>query len=112
MPIANCVVNKDFIEQVDETYGLVELWADASSKSSEHMTMNIVYSDEQYGNRYAVMAHLFLPTLWSAEEVSSLQLGLAKALACYFQTPLNDIHVITTSVVSGMVVEQGKEVIW
>lgn len=112
MPIANCFVNENYKEHVEDDSDLIALWANVSHKSPEHMTVNIIYTNEQHGNTYAVMAHLLLPTVWSVEDISLLQTGLAKALACFFQAPINEIHIITTHVESGRVVEQGKEVIW
>ncbi|SFG11376.1 hypothetical protein [Neptunomonas qingdaonensis] len=109
MPIANCFVTSN---SQQGTTNLVELWAEESGKSSEHMTINIMYSQQQIGNQYAVMANLLLPSIWSASDISSLQIGLARALAKYFSLNLSEVHVTTTIISSGRVVENGEEVHW
>lgn len=109
MPIANCIVTSDCHEG---SSNLLERWANESDQSSEHMTINIVVSDRQLGNNYSVMATLFLPTMWSSSGISSLQTGLARALAQHYGLAQSDVHVITCLVNSGMVVESGREIHW
>lgn len=109
MPIANCIVVS---ECQSRQHNVVELWAAASGVSVEHMTVNIVTGTEQIGKPYAVMATLTLPSLWSEPSVNALQVGLAKALAQAFNLSLAEVHVITTIVESGRVVEAGKVVEW
>lgn len=109
MPIANCIVTSECQKSEDD---LIELWASESGQSPDHMTVNILTSTDQLGNKYSVMATLFLPSLWSDSSVSSLQIGLAKALAKYFNLSLGDVHIITHIVESGLVVESGQEEKW
>ncbi|MBJ7538156.1 hypothetical protein [Marinomonas transparens] len=109
MPIANCVITQ---ECPQGTGNIIELWAQESGISAEHMTINIMTSSEQLGNTYKIMANLALPSMWSAPSVSLLQLGLAKALAKYFAVAINEVHVITSVVASGMVVDSGQEIKW
>lgn len=109
MPIANCIITPGCI---DGSGNLIELWAGESNLSSDHMTINIITSSNQTGNKYKVMANLALPSIWSASDISALQIGLAKALALYYSLALNEIHVITTTVSSGFVVETGREITW
>lgn len=109
MPIANCIVTSDCEES---TSNLIELWASESGQSSEHMTINLMVSNRQLGNKYAVMATLFLPSMWSSSDISLLQLGLAKALATHFKLALSEVHVITNIVNAGLVVESGQEIKW
>jgi hypothetical protein len=109
MPIANCVVSKNC---TGGSANLIEVWAADAGISPEHMTVNMVSCEEQLGNRYKIMATLLLPSLWSSSEISRLQLGLARSLAQYFEIPMNEVHVITHIVSSGLVVESGQEVEW
>ena len=109
MPIANCIVTPDCTESQGD---LLELWSKESGKSVEHMTINIITRSQQLGNGYAVMANLILPSVWSNSDVSLLQVGLAKALATYFNLSLNHVHVVTQIVDSGLVVENGAEIQW
>jgi len=109
LPIANCIVTQ---KCHPGEHSIIDLWANESGQSQDFMTVNIVTGSEQFGNRYGVMATLFLPSLWSGTAISQLQLGLAKALAKKFNLSLNDVHVITSIVESGLVVESGKEEKW
>ncbi|GAB1259262.1 hypothetical protein [Aurantivibrio plasticivorans] len=109
MPIAHCIVQADCVSGTED---VVALWTQQSGVSSEHMTVNLVQAQHQFGKAYKVMATLYLPSLWSRDKVDDLQLGLAKALADYFSIELSDVHVITTIVVSGNVVESGEIERW
>ena len=109
MPIANCVIAQ---ECVQSSGNLIELWATESGMSSEHMTINIITSREQLGNKFKIMANLLLPSMWSTSDISLLQVGLAKALSNYFSVAINEVHVITNTITSGMVVESGQEIKW
>jgi len=109
MPIANCVISSDCLPGVGD---LIELWSRESGQSKEHMTVNLVTGTQQHGKKYAVMATLWLPSIWSKTEISSLQSGLARALATYHGIALSEVHVITQLVNSGMVVEEGNLMQW
>lgn len=109
MPIANCIVTSNCQEGSSD---LIELWASESSQSPEQMTVNITISNRQLGNQYSVMSNLYLPSIWSSENISLLQLGLAKALAKHFGLALTEVHVITNIIDSGLVVESGREINW
>jgi hypothetical protein len=112
MPIANCIVTPKCQNGSGGSGNLIELWSSESKISSEHMTINIITSNEQLGNKYTIMATLLLPSIWSNSNVSSLQIGLAKALASHFKVSLKEVFISTNIVNSGMVVESGKEVKW
>lgn len=109
MPIANCIVTSECMSSDTD---LIELWSKESGQSSESMTVNILFSAQQLGNKYRVMATLHLPSLWSESAISSLQLGLAQALSTHYSLPLDEVFVITNIVESGRVVEAGKEERW
>jgi hypothetical protein len=109
MPIANCVIT----QQCSPGEGsLIALWAREAKVSAEHMTINIVTSCQQLGNKYKIMANLALPSMWTPADISSLQIGLAKALSTHFAVAINEVHVITNIVTSGLVVESGQEIKW
>ena len=109
MPIVNCVITQ---ECVPRSGNLIELWASESGMSPEHMTVNIITSSEQLGNKYKIMANLHLPSMWSASDISRLQLSLAKSLSHYFAVAISEVHVITNIVTSSRVVESGQEIKW
>lgn len=109
MPIANCIISSECQQSSND---LVKMWAAESGQSAEHMTVNIIISKEQIGKKYGVVATLFLPSVWSDSDISSLQTSLAKVLANHFSLPLRQVLVISNIVNSGMVVENGQIVCW
>ena len=112
VPIANCMVVKDCKRSAGATTELIELWSVASGKAADEMTVNLVGISQQFGKQYKIMANLLLPSVWSAADISLLQLGLAKALASYFSIAIDEIIVVTHIIESGRVVESGQEVTW
>jgi hypothetical protein len=107
MPIANC-----FIESPpDDAEGIVRAWSDRSGVAPDEMTVNLVHM-RQGGKRYPVMAWLYLPSLWSDEDVVSLSEGLAVALADVLHVQLSGVQVLTFVVTSGSVVEAGETLRW
>jgi len=76
------------------------------------MTINIITSSQQLGNKYPIMANLMLPSIWSSSDISLLQIGLANALSLYFNVSLEEVFVSTSIVNSGMLIEAGEEVEW
>lgn len=109
MPIANCFVASDCPLGSGD---LIKFWATESGQSPDHMTVNIIESYQQLGNKYFVMVNLFLPSVWSSSDISSLQLGLSKALEKYFNIVASQIHIVTNIIHSGMAVEAGQEITW
>ncbi len=112
MPIANCFVTRSAFQKASSPKNLISLWANESGKSADQMTINIIEIAEQLGRAYAVVANLYLPSLWSKQDLDLLQTGLAKALTNYFNIGINDVHIITHTVESGTVVENGVIVEW
>ncbi|WP_372883138.1 hypothetical protein [Psychromonas sp.] len=112
MPIANCRVVADCKRNSGELTELIELWSVASGKASDEMTVNLLEVSRQFGKQYKIMADLLLPSVWSATDISLLQLGLAGALSRYFAIAIDEIIVITHIIESGRVVESGEEVSW
>ena len=112
MPIASCYISKHLYNKAKEITDLVKLWSDNSISCSEEMTINLISIDQQFGKPYSVIAHLVLPSLWSTQDISLIQLGLSKALASYFETSEECILVTTSIIESGFVVESGEIVNW
>ncbi|VUD58532.1 hypothetical protein TDB9533_02446 [Thalassocella blandensis] len=109
MPIANCIVSPE-CKLGDKD--LIQLWSEASGISASEMTVNLTESLYQHGKPYKIMSVLYLPSIWSSSHVSQLQTSLAKALATCFSIPINEVHIITTIVESGHVVEAGEVQAW
>jgi len=112
MPVANCIITSDCNKYADSSRDLITLWANESNVSQEHMTINITVNEAQHGKKYAVMANLLLPSFWSKEDISIIQLGLAKALSYHFNLSPQDVFIATSIINSGMVVEEGQEIKW
>jgi hypothetical protein len=111
VPIANCFVRGDLPADVD-VEGLIALWSEESDVGPEEMTINLIAGARQGGSSYRLMAMLFLPSLWSPDAMRRLQRGLAAALSRGLELPLADVHVITSIVDSGHVVENGETQEW
>ena len=109
MPIANCFFASAREHPHAET--IVTAWSDRSGIDAAEMTVNVVPA-HQGGKQYAVMAWLYLPSLWSEQEVVALSEGLAAALADVSHIEPSSIQVITSVVTSGAVVDAGKTLRW
>jgi hypothetical protein len=111
VPIANCFV-RDGVGMPGDVEGLAREWSRETGASEEHLTINLVPGTRQAGAGYAVMARLHLPSLWAEDDVARLQVGLARTLARSFEIEPADVHVITSIVQSGHVVENGEVQEW
>ena len=111
MPIANCFVRDD-VPPPSEIERLTTLWSEESGVGAEQMTINVIGGTRQSGAAYRVMAFLYLPSLWSSQQVHQLQAGLARALGRGFTVAPAEVHVITFMVESGHVVEGGQTQDW
>ena len=110
MPIAN-VVTMEAAADLDAE-AVLDIWSAEAGVSSEQMTINVIRATRQAGARFAAMAFLYLPSLWDAQQVRSLQLGLATALARCSRLPAEEIQVVTSIVESGHAVEKGEVQDW
>ncbi len=112
MPIAHCILSHRIDKHGQNSAELIERWGKCSGLDSSEMTVTIVQAEEQMGKQYGVICTLHLPNLWSPKQVSSLQVGLAKAISEQFGLEMTDVLVMTSLIESGFVVEGGKEVSW
>jgi hypothetical protein len=112
MPIVNCFIAPGLDPAQTNQQDIIDLWGKEANQSTGHMAINWIRCTMQTGHSYPVMAELSLASLWSAEHISDIQVGLAKALAIYFSLSLEQVFVLTTIVESGRVVDNGREVIW
>jgi hypothetical protein len=114
MPIANCIINPELSAHTDlsDQTDIISIWSKQSGVAIEHMTINFVSSIAQLGKQYQVMATLQLPSIWSQEKISILQLGLATTLSKCFSIPSEQVHVVTSVIDSGLVVENGEQITW
>ena len=110
MPIANCYLTGGAADAVDPDE-LVAAWRIASGIASDEMTANLLGTN-QGGKRYAAMAWLSVPSVWSGRERDRLSTGLATALTETLDVAPAAVHVSTSIVESGSVVERGEIVRW
>lgn len=108
MPIANCLFASE-VNPHPET--IVTAWSNHSGIDPVEMTVNVVQA-RQGGKKYAVMAWLYLPSLWSEEEAVLLSEGLAAALADVANVEPSAVQVLTSTLTSGSVVEAGTTLRW
>ena len=99
-------------EEPPELDALTVLWSEESGVGSEHMTINVISGARQTGAPYRVMAFIYLPSLWTSEQVGRLQVGLARALARGFAGAPGEVLVVTSIIESGHVVEGGETKAW
>lgn len=113
MPIANCILSPT-VRQKNATgrAGLIDLWAQHSGQTSAEMTITVLSGEQQFGKSYAATCSLHLPTLLSSEAVTSLQLGLSRAISDYYDLEPSEVIVMTSIIESGNVVEGGNEIKW
>ncbi len=109
MPIANCLFASEEANPYPET--ILTAWSDRSGIDSVEMTVNVVQT-RQGGKKYAVMAWLYLPSLWSGEEVILLSEGLAAALADVAHVDPSSVQVLISILPPGSVVEAGTTLRW
>ncbi|OEY65927.1 hypothetical protein [Marinobacter sp. X15-166B] len=112
MPIAVCSVSRACFDRRARHHDPVQLWSQLSGQSANQMTINVACTEECYGRSYDVLSRLLLPDVWSAEDVATLQVSLATALATYFQVPIDGVVVVTSLVRTGHVVENGELQRW
>ena len=109
MPIANCYFPSS--REHPHAEKIVAAWSHRSGIDAGEMTVNVVTA-HQGGKEYAVLAWLYLPSLWSEQEVAALAEGLAAALADVSDVQPSAVQVLTSVVSSGTVVEAGKTLHW
>lgn len=112
MPIANIVLGEASAARPEEAEGLIARWAQLAGIAADHMTINILPAQAQYGARFDVMAFLYLPTAWDAAQVAALQTGLAQAASEAFTAPPERVQVITAMIQSGQAVTGGTIETW
>jgi hypothetical protein len=110
MPIANCYLQIAFSNQQLET--LTKEWAETIEVDLKDICLSFIKVAEQTGQNYKVMVNLFLPTLWDTRDIERIQLSLDSALKKHLNLGSNDVFIITNTVRSGNVIENGQTIKW
>lgn len=111
MPIATCFLRRKPAETID-LQGMADKWAREIGVAIEDVCLTFVPYHGQGGQQYEALVNLYLPSLWSADQVGKIQLGLLEVLTDHFGFQSKDVFIITSIVQSGHVVENGKIVKW
>ncbi|MGR5175316.1 hypothetical protein ACPV4B_01045 [Vibrio parahaemolyticus] len=112
MPVAVCFITSELKLRESQTPDMVEVWSRHSGIGASEMTVTLIPSEQHFGKSYAVIGHLYLPSVWAEEQVTSLQLGLASALVDCFAIDESQVLIMTSMIESGLVVEGGREIHW
>lgn len=111
MPIANCYINQISVsKQQFET--LTNEWAEIIEVDLKDICLSFIDVSVQTGQNYKVMVNLFLPTLWDESSIERMQLSLDKLLKKHLKLGIEDVFIITNTVQSGNVTENGQIVKW
>lgn len=108
MPIATCLVGTTPLPDPD---AIVTAWRERARIDSDEMTVNVLHA-AQGGKRYAAMAWLYVPSMWSDRDITALAEGLAAALSHVLGVAPRAVQVLTTVLGPGSVVEDGATLRW
>ncbi|MEQ9165031.1 MAG: hypothetical protein RLO12_02140 [Fulvivirga sp.] len=111
MPIANCYINTEIPDKTDFNKLALE-WSDKIGASPEDITINVFTDFVQYGNKDAVMVNLFLPSLWSKQEIENIQSSLSGLLEKHIGIEPDQVFIMTSIIQSGHVFSDGKTENW
>lgn len=110
MPIANCIIKKH--KSYNTTFELVKTLSDELNVPIEDITINFMVSDSQVGHQYDCMIYLYLPSLWSSEDVKRIEAAFVNAICGYLNLTNESVFLITSIVNSGNVVSNGEIEEW
>jgi len=111
MPIANCLVRDIEVDPVLWEKITTDL-ATLIKLSTDDITLNVSVNGMQFGKKYRVMVHLYLPTIWNALDIEMIENSLYKALQTNLSTRPDEIFIMTSLIEPGHVVENGKIIWW
>ena len=111
MPIANCFIKDKQVSQQD-LQALAKKWAEQINVDEKDVCLTFIPNCIQGGQQYKVLINLYLPSLWSEENINNIQKCLLSILSNHFQTDHSNIFIMTSIIESGHVVENGEIVEW
>jgi len=111
MLIINCFTErKELRDQI--LINLVHQWSEKIQVDEKDITMTFVTKYVQVGHKYEFMVFMYLPILWSNKSISNVQTTLLELLIDTFKVTPKEIFILTNTIESGNVVENGKEITW
>jgi len=111
MPIANCFVKEKQIAQED-IQDLAEKWASEVNIDVKDICVTFIPDCIQVGQQYKALVHLYLPSLWSEDQVHHIQKSLLRILCEFLKVEASEVFIMTSIILSGHVVENGEVVKW
>lgn len=91
---------------------LVVEWANEIAVNIKDISIILIETKIQAGNKYKIIANLYLPSLWNAEDISHIQLSLSRLITRQLNLTSKDVFIMTSTIQSGNVVENGKTIKW
>lgn len=111
MPIATCFLKNKSIDP-EELQKLIKEWAAIIRVDQKDICVNIITDFLQSGQNYALLIHLYLPSLWEEEKIVKIQTSLLELFCHYLDLKIPDVFIMTSIIQSGHVVENGEIVRW
>ena len=111
MPVANCFIKERNVSQ-EEMQKLTTKWSDDIGVNLQDVCLTFVPNCMQAGQRYEIMVNLYLPSLWTKEDIKRIPKSLHQNLCDHFEVSASEVFIITSIVQSGHVVENGQIVEW
>ncbi|MTI30747.1 hypothetical protein [Xanthovirga aplysinae] len=111
MPIANCFIKDNKLNQ-EKLHELAIEWAKMIQVAVNDICITTTSNFMQGGQQYEVMVNLFLPSLWSQDDIKKIQSSLLGLLVKYLEIKSSEIFIITSIIESGHVIENGEIIDW
>ena len=111
MPIANCFIKDTPVDQL-ELQDLAEKWASEVNVDVKDICLTFSPHCVQGGQQYKVLVNLYLPSLWSDDQVKNIQKSLLGLLMDFLEVTASEVFIMTSIIGSGHVVENGEIVEW
>lgn len=116
MPVAFCRVDLSRVPPLppleDRFANAVDAWANAARVDAKHLTLQVQAISLQVGRRYAAIATVALPTLWSPPKTQAILLGLSQTLCQTLAVDAKEVLVFAQPLASGTIVDEGDVVEW
>lgn len=110
MPIATCFL-KNRIEN-NTLNKIASEWGKSIEVDSKDICINYIQNFNQAGQQYDALVNLYLPSLWSDNDIEKIQNELLNMLVKHLHITHDRVFIITSIIKSGHVVENGDIITW
>lgn len=111
MPIAYFYSSNIFPNQ-EQLDSIVIKWAEEIGVNLNNISISLIETKIQAGNKYKIMVNLYLPSLWGNKDIEYIQLTLAQLITTHLSLLPEDLFIMTSIIQSSNVIENGKVVKW